>query len=177
MNFRAPASIAFFSSGQQELPVGYQMVQPQASCAFCSPGEPVCSSPRGGALTHLPRTFQQHWQCGGCRRWPFAGKWPHCSKTSCYKNSWLEKNIRCPLKPSTLEAASKGSSRRVMDLPQFDAQLLQPRLRQELSEPWQCPDRFLPSLLHILQTAFCCIPVRTKGFATQFKAFPFRGLC
>lgn len=60
-----------------------------------------------------------------------------------------------------------------MDLHRFNAQLLWPRLRQELPELWQCSERFLSGLLYILRPAFCSILVSTKGFTTQSRAFLF----
>lgn len=83
-------------------------------------------------------------------------------KLPAMKTAGLKEKYKVPFE--TKHATS--SSSRMMDLHQFHAQLLQPRLRQELSEPWQCPDRFLLGLLYILQTALCCIPVGTKAVAT-----------
>lgn len=177
MNFQAPASISFLFGGQWELPVGHQMVQPQGSPPFCSPGETVRSSLRGGEshppAVHLPSSTGR---ATGAGNGPSLASGHTAVKLPAMKTAALKEKYKVPFETKHTRSSSKGGSRRVTDLHEFNAQLFQLRLRQELSEPWQCPDRFLPGLLYILQTAFCCLPVGTKGFATQFQAFLFRGL-
>jgi len=132
----------------------------------------VCSSLCGGTLAHLPRAFRQHWQCRGRRDSPSLASDYTAVKPPAVTAAGVKEKYEAPSE-TTLEAAHKGSSGRVMDLHQINAQLLQPRPGQELTEPGRCPGSFLPSLLRILQAAFCLMPVSTEGFAAQFRAFLF----